>query len=234
MKSEVVGAGLTDLPVAGQITGLNPPVQNSGGGNSIFCLLSPVFWLLASVSDARGLATNSLSPLTAHPTQSSVLVAKASSCQDQDIETLTAQLLKDLPSYANRVSQRARLRDRTVDLYSYVLLAGRPEFAPLTLGPGEYAPVQPASLVEPPQQIFITTLERQYTDGKPVELQQYHWLFLTKSSSGWLLAMMFSRTGSYPARQPPTPPRDSSNGVIAQAIRTWLRDCQAGMQIPEK
>lgn len=38
---------------------------------------------------------------------------------------------------------------------------------------------------------------------------------------------MFSRTGIYPGGRPPTPPRDSSEGVIAQAIRTWLRDCQA-------
>lgn len=157
-----------------------------------------------------------------------VVIAKASNCQEQDVETLTTQLLRDLPSYANRVSQRSRRRNRTVDIYSYVLLAGRPEFVPLTLGPGEYTPVDSASLVEPPQQVFITTLERQYIDGKPVELQDYHWLFLTKTDSGWRLAMMFSRTGPYLGGQPPTPPRDSSNGVIAQAISTWLRDCRGG------
>lgn len=149
-------------------------------------------------------------------------------CQNQDVETLTAQLLKDLPSYANRVSQRLRRPNKIFDIYTYVLLAGRPEFAPLTLGPGEYLPSQPTSLVETTRQVFITTLERQYTDGKPVELQEYHWLFLTKTDSGWRLAMMFSRTGGYPSKQPPTRPRDSSNGVIAQAVRTWLRDCQAG------
>jgi hypothetical protein len=146
---------------------------------------------------------------------------------NQDVEILTAQLLKDLPSYANRVSQRLRRPNRTFDIYTYVLLAGRPEFAPLTLGPGEYLPSEPAALDETTQ-VFITTLERQYTDGKPVELQEYHWLFLTKTDSGWRLAMMFSRTGTYPSKQPPTRPRDSSNGVIAQAVRTWLRDCQAG------
>jgi hypothetical protein len=184
----------------------------SRGQNSSLCILACSFWLLAS----------GFLPPTA-PSQSSVLIAK-SSCQEQDVERLTTQLLKDLPSYANRVSQRARRRDRT-DLYSYILLVGHPEFAPLTLGPGEY---KPTSLVESPQQVFITTLERQYINGNPVELQQYHWLFLTQTSSGWRLAMMFSRIGAYPAKQPPTRPRDSSNGVIAQAIRTWLRDCQAG------
>lgn len=175
-----------------------------------------LFWFLA-FNSSLFLANSTALPLTPYPR----------SCQEQDVEELTTQLLKDLPNYANRVSQRVRRRNR-IDNYSYVLLAGRPEFAPLTLGPGEYTPAEPASLVEPPQQIFVTTLERQYVDGKPVELQQYHWLFLTKTDSGWRLAMMFSRTGAYPARRPPTRPRDSSNGVIAQAIHTWLRDCQAG------
>jgi len=54
------------------------------------------------------------------------------------------------------------------------------------------------------------------------------WKILSQTTSGWQLSMMFSRTGIYPASQPPTPPRDSSDGVIAQAIRTWLRDCQEG------
>ena len=152
-------------------------------------------------------------------------IAANSNCQNQNLETLTTNLLKDLPSYANRATQRARRRQRVVDIYSYVLLAGRPEFAPLTLGPGEYTSADSA-LVEPSQQVFITTLERQYIQGKPIELQQYHWLFLTQTDHGWYLAMMFSRTGAYPSRNPPTPPRDSSEGVIAQAVRTWLRDCR--------
>lgn len=163
-----------------------------------------------------------------HPTARALpSTPQLKNCQNQDLEILTNQLLKDLPSYANRVSQRLRRPKRTFDIYIYVLLAGRPEFAPLTLGPGEYLPSQPTSL-ETMRQVFITTLERQYTDGKLVELQEYHWLFLTKTDSGWRLAMMFSRTGTYPGGRPPTRPRDSSNGVIAQGIRTWLRDCQAG------
>lgn len=149
-----------------------------------------------------------------------------SSCQNQDIETLTNQLLKDLPSYTNRVTQRSRRLKRVVDIYSYVLLAGKPEFAPLSLGPGVYTPTEPAT--GEPQQVFITTLERQYTAGKLIQLQQYHWLFFTRTTSGWRLAFMFSRTGNYPNTQPPTPPRESSNGAVAQAVRIWLRDCQAG------
>jgi len=144
-----------------------------------------------------------------------------------DVETLTTQMLRDLPSYANRTSQRARHLNRTTDISSYMLLAGRPEFAPLKLGPGEYTS-DAKFIAQEPQQVFFTTLERQYTFGKEVDLQQYHWLFLTQTVSGWRLAMMFSQIGPYPAGRPPTPSRDSSNGVIAQAINTWLDDCRAG------
>ena len=147
-----------------------------------------------------------------------------------DINALVPLLLRDLPSYANRVQQRARRLSRSIDIpKNYVIIAGQPEFEPLTLGPGAYTSDVPATISqEQPQQIFVTTLERQYVDKTAVELQHYHWLFLTQTSRGWTLVMMFSRIGSYPAKQPPTPPRDSSNGIIAEAIRLWLRDCRAG------
>lgn len=146
-----------------------------------------------------------------------------------DVETLIALLLRDLPSYANRVTQRARRRSRSVEVYSYVILAGRPEFEPLTLGPGEYTQAAPDYNSEDLRQVFITTLERQYVGNKPVQLQQYHWLFLTKTDSGWRLAMMFSQIGLYPDTRPPTAPRESTQGVIGQAIKIWLRDCRAGV-----
>lgn len=63
---------------------------------------------------------------------------------------------------------------------------------------------------------------------KAVEFQEFHWLLLTKTKSGWRLVMMFTQTGAYPKQQPPLPPRDSSNGAIAQGVKAWLRDCQAG------
>ncbi len=149
-----------------------------------------------------------------------------------ELETLIALLLRDLPSYANRVTQRARRRSRSVEVYSYVILAGRPEFEPLTLGPGEYNQAPPDYNSENLRQVFITTLERQYVDNKPVLLQQYHWLFLTKTDSGWRLAIMFSQTGLYSNDRPPTAPRESSQGVIGQAIQIWLRDCRAGVIRP--
>ncbi|HAX90285.1 MAG TPA: hypothetical protein DCY91_29600, partial [Cyanobacteria bacterium UBA11370] len=155
------------------------------------------------------------------------LLTQSSSCP-ADLEPLISLLLRDLPSYGNRVIQRSRRLDRTVDEYSYILLAGRPEFDPLTLGPGEYNPVPPTADLEPPQQVFLTTLERQYRNEKVIEFQNFHWLFLTQTSSGWRLAMIFTRIGSASPGQPPTPPRESSNSVIGQAVNTWLRDCRAG------
>ena len=145
-----------------------------------------------------------------------------------DVETLTSQLIRDLPSYANRVIQRSRRLNRTVDSFSYVLVAGKPEFAPLSLGPGQYSFAASVADVEPPKQVFITTLERQYLGGKAIESQHYHWLFLTQTPGGWRLALMFSRIGSSSPGRSPTPPRESSKGVIGQAVTIWLRDCRAG------
>lgn len=145
-----------------------------------------------------------------------------------DVETLTNILLRDLPSYANRVTQRARVSNSSVEVYGYFIVAGRAELAPLTLGPGVYSPTT-SDGKDQIQQIFFTTLQRRYTTTKALQIQDYHWLFLTKTDTGWRLAMMYSITGPYPGGSPPTAPRESSNGVVAQAIELWLRDCRAGV-----
>ena len=143
-----------------------------------------------------------------------------------ELEPLVAQLVQDLPSYVNRVAQRSRLR-RSSYSPSYLLVAGQAEFEPLLLGPARQTPGRFTSLpADDPRQVFITTLERHYSSGKVVELQQYHWLFLTQTKMGWQLAMMFSQVRATPVGQPPSPPRDTSNGATAQAVRLWLRDCQ--------
>lgn len=133
-------------------------------------------------------------------------------------------LLRDLPSYSNRVNQRAYTDFRTTDVPGYVIVADHVEYEPLSLNSEEKLP--PAA--DQPVQVFFTTLERQYVSGKPVSLQHYHRLFLVETQDGWQLSLMFSTLGNYPADQPPTPPQDTSQGVIAQAIRLWLRDCHAG------
>jgi hypothetical protein len=149
-------------------------------------------------------------------------------CSEQNLETLTIQLLQDLPSYTNRASQRARRLSRSSDIYSYMLVAGRPEFTPLPFNLEKYSADASKNSTSGVEQVFFTTLERQYIGKKAIELQEFHWLLLTKTTTGWRLVMMFSQTGSQSAQQPISPPRDSSNGTVAQGVNTWLRDCQAG------
>ena len=141
-----------------------------------------------------------------------------------NLYALMRLLLRDLPSYSNRVNQRAYTDFRTTDVPGYVIVADHVEYEPLSLNSEEKLP--PAA--DQPVQVFFTTLERQYVSGKPVSLQHYHRLFLVETQDGWQLSLMFSTLGNYPADQPPTPPQDTSQGVIAQAIRLWLRDCHAG------
>jgi hypothetical protein len=110
-----------------------------------------------------------------------------------------------------------------------MLTAGRPEFKPLPLNPNVSSENTAKTLSEGVEQIFFTTLERRYIAKQAVELQEFHWLLVTKTSTGWRKVMMFTQTGSFPvSKQVPSPPRDSSNGVVGQAVDIWLRDCQAG------
>jgi hypothetical protein len=106
-----------------------------------------------------------------------------------------------------------------------VILAGPPEFDPLPLTVN-LDPVPPDPTV---QQLFFTTLERQRTGDRLLELQQYHWAFLVPTRYGWQLVTLYSQIGSYPADgRLLSPARENSLGAIGQAMRLWLRDCQAG------
>ncbi len=189
-------------------------------------LLACGFWILGSNSLASPVFSTNLTHHLAE--RESVNSGAKSLCSEQNLETLTTQLLQKLPNYTNRASQRARRLSRSSDVYSYMLVAGRPEFAPISLNLEEYSTDAPKSTASGVEQVFFTTLGRQYISKKAVEFQEFHWLLLTKTKSGWRLVMMFTQTGAYPKQQPPSPPRDSSNGAIAQAVKAWLRDCQAG------
>ncbi|XHU96236.1 MAG: hypothetical protein JJP05_01920 [cyanobacterium endosymbiont of Rhopalodia gibba] len=148
---------------------------------------------------------------------------KSTSCPS-DLQRLTELMLKDLPSYANRVIQRERLRARPFPSSLYILVAGRPEFEPLPLTNLQYQPV----LEDTAQQVFFTTLERQYGEESLVNLENYYWLFLTQTEKGWRSVILFSQLASLNDGGLPLPPEDASNGPIGQGIRLWLRDCRAG------
>ncbi len=127
---------------------------------------------------------------------------------------------------------------------NYAILASQPEFTPLPVASREYTSPEDKKL----HQVFFTVLERQYSGTAsriqgpqgPIprlssvsEFQHYHWLFLAETDQGWQLAMLFSRLGPFPANAGPlTPPRDTTQGITAEAIRLWLRDCRAGAVKP--
>lgn len=142
-----------------------------------------------------------------------------------DVEILMELMLKDLPSYANRVTQRTRDGDRKEQVYNYILLAGRPEFEPLPLTNLQYKPVLPDTA----KQVFFTTLERQYNQQKAVNLQNYYWLFLAPTPDGWYSILLFTQLASIEGASLPLPPQDARNGAIGQGISLWLRDCRAGV-----
>ena len=138
------------------------------------------------------------------------------------IEPLAKRLVRDLPSYANRAALKNGTRFQVPEM-SQVVIASQPNLEPLKV-PGP-PPVSDPNL----HQLFITTLERQTFSQKTTEFQQYHWLFLVQTRQGWKLSQSFTRISSYPLINKITPPRESSQSITAQAIKTWLRDCEAGV-----
>ncbi len=142
-----------------------------------------------------------------------------------NVDSLTSLLIRDLPSYANRVIQRRR--KRTDALYSSLITAGKPSFTPIELTSREYPMRFPQAA---PTQVFITTLERQYTGSKAAEIQQFHWLFIVKTRRGWRLNDIYSRTSvaNRTGDSPIAPPVESSRTIVGEAISIWLNDCYLG------
>lgn len=145
------------------------------------------------------------------------------SCPD-DLKQLTALLLKDLPAYSNRVIQRTQDLNQAAGIKNYIITASKAEFEPLKLPRLQYDSIDDKD----PEQVFFTVFERQYIDNKIVEIQTYHWLFLSKTDSGWRIVMMFSRFGNSSEERPPTPPKETTDGIIGRGVQLWLRDCRAG------
>ena len=161
-----------------------------------------------------------------------------------DISDLVPLLLRDLPSYANRVSTRAQVLERSFNPRGVVIAAAQAvedeggsmsTVANALLSTTEEGtPISFDQTLDTHHLIplFFTTLERQYVDDQAVRLQHYHWAFLSQTTKQedpqWHLALMFSRLGDYPAEQPVAPPRESRQGSIGQALQLWLRDCNAG------
>lgn len=137
-----------------------------------------------------------------------------------DLQTLLDQMLPDLPGYANRVIER-RSNSREFRRDTSILLAGQlDELEPLPFSVNLNYPDETFL-------VYLKTWQRQYYNNKIIRFQQYHWLFLRKSASGWELEKMFSKSSSYPRYGFYPVPGETSESAVAQAVRLWLRDCQA-------
>jgi hypothetical protein len=117
---------------------------------------------------------------------------------------LSTAISKDIQGYLTRTYTRLGFK-------SQVVMVGVPEVEPLPLVAGDPA----IATADDPKQLFITLLER--PAGKLDTTKKAYWLFLTNTRKGWRLAMAFTRINN-------SPPQDVSDGAIADAVRTWLRD----------
>jgi hypothetical protein len=163
------------------------------------------------------------------PENNSTFLRPQNACP-QELEPLVIRLLQDLPTYAELVAGRGlELRSERPSPFGTVITASEPDYTPIELAenPDGDSPTDV-------QQVFFTTLERQYWQGKPFSLQNYHWLILAEADNGWYLSQMYSSVGSYPGEifEAPSPPQESSDGIVGQAVTLWLRDCRAGAVFP--
>lgn len=131
--------------------------------------------------------------------------AKAESrniCPDS-LQDLASSLSQDLPDYLNRTYTRLGIQEKAS-------FANFPEINPLLLSTDNGD-----KNLTVPDQIFISIITGRI--GQPKTLIQPYWLFMAKTNKGWRLAMAFTKIGTLP-------PKDVSDGAIANATSTWLRD----------
>jgi hypothetical protein len=140
-------------------------------------------------------------------------------------EPMIAQLLKDLPHYANRLTVKSRKLGGPPP-GNYVMTISPPDFGtlPLVKQDSDANPSQP-----PHHQVFFTSLERQYSTNRITPLQGFHWSIWAQSGTGWQLVTLRSQLGSGPNGPVPdrilVPPKEADYSPIAEGIRLWLRDC---------
>ena len=203
---------------------LTKPKYSANGKENVFAIARTlpfiVFCIFFLITIPRTSANNLDRDLLL--TQSS----ESKSCT-QDITELSSLLLEDIPDYSNRVIKRTQDIHQDAGIDTYIITAGVPETEPLNLPQIDYGLTSP----ETTEQIFFTTLERQYTNRQKIERQTFHWLFVTMTDSGWHLVTMYSRFGHATKNTPSTPPQESSNGIIGQAASLWLRDCRESLTL---
>ena len=149
---------------------------------------------------------------------------RSSAACPRDFETLTNLLVRDIPSYTNRILQSSVADIPDSYRPAYVVAASLPERTPLDITDQVYT--TDTDSYPQLQQLFFTTLERQYSDLEVTEINHFHWLFLVPDGESWQMVFMFSAIAAEGEVQLPT--RDSSQGSVGQAVQRWLVDCRAG------
>ncbi|CAN1209658.1 hypothetical protein TUMEXPCC7403_05500 [Tumidithrix helvetica PCC 7403] len=120
-----------------------------------------------------------------------------------ELKTLSEAIAKDLPSYLTRTYTRLGFKRQ-------ILTVSLPELEPLPLAKDRIPSPQ-----DDPQQVFFSVLEK--LAGKAETSQRAYWLFISTTKQGWRLSMAFTRIGN-------APPEDVSDGAIANAVSTWLKE----------
>ncbi|MEE3716198.1 hypothetical protein V2H45_05495 [Tumidithrix elongata RA019] len=119
-----------------------------------------------------------------------------------ELKTLSKAIAKDLPSYLTRTYTRLGFKRQ-------IITVSLPELEPLPLAKDR------SPSPNDPQQVFFSVLERQ--PGKVETSQRAYWLFISDTKLGWRLSMAFTRISN-------APPEDVSDGAIANAVSTWLKE----------
>ncbi len=152
---------------------------------------------------------------------------KMTSCP-QELVSFGNLLPSHITESGNRVIQNSGKYSRKLDFFpAYIITASKPEFEPLSFNQFQS---EKQTIPDGVKQIFFTSLERQYSNNKTlIQTQNYHWLIMNQTSEGWNLVMAFTRFG-YPQGDKfvVSPARNTTNGVIGQAVKIWLKDCNFG------
>jgi hypothetical protein len=152
------------------------------------------------------------------------------------LRPLVDRMMLDLPTYTNRAIQQQATTPGVAR--TYVLVAGQAAYRHIDINPKvvDTQWLNQAQQAEPGEvrQLFLTTLERRYSDTGWVTYQGYHWAFFELPDRAidhqWQLLGLISQTGPYPnpALMPTYPAIDATQSPLAFAIRHWLYDCRTG------
>ncbi|ESA34151.1 hypothetical protein N836_18050 [Leptolyngbya sp. Heron Island J] len=237
MKLRGVESDVLAIATALGMAFFTPNLSSQKLVSGVLSLLSIVLGSSPSLAQLPELPTPTPSASTAAPKTptspeqeqtETTFIRPQTSCPT-DLDSLSKLLIRDIPSYTNRILQSSVADIPTAYRPAYVIAASQPDQVPLEIRDRVYTTLPDSS--EQLRQLFFTTLERQYSGLEATAINHFHWLFLAPDDMGWRMVFMFSAIAAGDDAQ--IPPRDSSQGSVGQAVQQWLRDCRAEAIFPE-